>query len=79
MTLRRPGNFINPASVVSQRDRTSAVTIFSFLAFFLGLADRSAAGSKRNQQLTPDYETVSSAAVCCTGSIHFLRLRLIIS
>jgi len=70
MTLRRPGNFIDLATVVSQRDRTSAVTIFSFLAFFLGLADLIGVGIKRDHQFTPDYETVSSAAVCCAGSIH---------
>src|SRR5205814_7603508 len=40
MTLKRSGSFIDLAGMHSQRDRTSAVTIFSFLAFFLGLADR---------------------------------------
>jgi hypothetical protein len=41
-----------------------------FLSFFLGLADLIGVGIKRDHQLTPVYETVSSASVCGAGSIH---------
>jgi hypothetical protein len=55
----------------------------AFLVVFFGLFSRidrpTAVGSKCDHQFTPDYETFSSAAGYRTGSMHFLRLRLISS